>query len=161
MAKSEYLQREEAAKRQLGSKGVSKRVRQLPTAARATARGFVRELTGIDVSRRGVTVDPLSVAIALPVGKVLKASKLLREAGNIERAVALESKLAVGKSGEKAFQLYKGKNVRIGTFDNISSAKVRAQGLMKLETKHSGRVYSGPDFRVVDPVTGKTIIRIK
>jgi len=33
MAKSEYLQREEAAKKQLGAKGVKKRVKQLPTAA--------------------------------------------------------------------------------------------------------------------------------
>jgi hypothetical protein len=34
---SEYLQREEAAKKQLGKKGVQKRVNQVPRAARAVA----------------------------------------------------------------------------------------------------------------------------
>lgn len=58
-------------------------------------------------------------------------------------------------AGAKAFQLYQGKNVRIGTFDNITSAKARAQGLIdRFGSK-------GPDFRVVDPMTGKTILRIK
>lgn len=59
------------------------------------------------------------------------------------------------------FQLYQGKSVRVGTFNNITQAKARAQGLIDLKSRQSGRVYSGPDFRVVDPVTGKTIIRIR
>ena len=79
MAKSEYLQREEAAKKQLGAKGVKKRVKQLPTAARAS----LREMTGIDISRKGVKIDPFAVAMALPVGKVLKAASVLRAAGNL------------------------------------------------------------------------------
>ena len=147
MATSEYLQREQAAKKQLGSKGVKKRVRQLPTAARAT----LKEMTGVDISRKGVSVDPFSVAIALPVGRVLKAAKVVRaamQAGKVESAA-------------KSFQLYQGKSVRVGTFDNITQAKERAQGLINLNSRQSGRVYSGPDFRVVDPVTGKTIIRIR
>ena len=55
-----------------------------------------------------------------------------------------------------SFQLYQGRTVRVGTFDSISSAKARAMGLMERfgNTK-------GPDFRVVDPITGKTILRIK
>jgi len=53
-----------------------------------------------------------------------------------------------------SFQLYQGRTVRVGTFDNISSAKARAQGLID----RFG--YNGPDFRVVDPATGKTILRI-
>ena len=88
MAKSEYLQREEAAKKQLGAKGVKKRVKQLPTAARA----FTREMTGIDISRKGVKVDPFAVAMALPVGKVLKAAKVLRAAGKIGKAASLEAR---------------------------------------------------------------------
>ena len=147
MATSEYLQREQAAKKQLGSKGVKKRVRQLPTAARAT----LKEMTGVDISRKGVSVDPFSVAIALPVGRVLKAAKVVRaamQAGKVESAA-------------KSFQLYQGKSVRVGTFNNITQAKARAQGLIDLNSRQSGRVYSGPDFRVVDPVTGKTIIRIR
>jgi hypothetical protein len=97
MAKSEYLQREEAAKKQLGAKGVKKRVKQLPTAARAS----LREMTGIDVSRRGVSVDPMGVAMALPLGKVLKAAKALRSAGKIGQATALESRLNSNSLGAK------------------------------------------------------------
>ena len=53
------------------------------------------------------------------------------------------------------FQLYQGRTVRVGTFDNITSAKARARGLIdRFGNK-------GPDFRVVDPMTGKTILRIK
>jgi hypothetical protein len=37
MAKSEYLQREEAAKKQLGAKGVKKRVKQLPSTIKKLA----------------------------------------------------------------------------------------------------------------------------
>jgi len=96
MAKSEYLKREEAAKKQLGAKGVKKRVKQLPTAARA----FTREMTGIDVSRKGVKVDPFSVAMALPVGKVLKAANVLRAAGKVGKANALEARLVAKNLGK-------------------------------------------------------------
>jgi hypothetical protein len=98
MAKSEYLKREEAAKKQLGSKGVKKRVKQLPTAARA----FTREMTGIDVSRKGVKVDPFSVAMALPVGKVLKAAKVLRAAGKAAEAAPLFARVAAKVGGRVA-----------------------------------------------------------
>ncbi len=96
MAKSEYLQREEAAKKQLGAKGVKKRVKQLPTAARAS----LREMTGVDISRKGVKVDPFGVAMALPVGKVLKAAKVLRAAGKTAQATALEARLGAKEAGK-------------------------------------------------------------
>jgi len=95
MAESEYLQREEAAKKQLGAKGVKKRVKQLPTAARAS----LREMTGVDISRKGVSVDPFGVAMALPVGKVLKAAKVLRAAGNVARADALTTRVVAKAAG--------------------------------------------------------------
>lgn len=101
MAKSEYLQREEAAKKQLGTKGVKKRVKQLPTAARA----FTREMTGVDISRKGVSVDPLSLAMALPVGKVLKAANVLRAAGKAARAVPLANRLVAKSLGKDAGRL--------------------------------------------------------
>ena len=87
MATSDYLKREEAAKKQLGAKGVSKRVKQLPTAARAS----LREMTGIDVSRRGVSIDPAGVAVAaagfIPLGKIVSvASKASRAAKVIKKA---------------------------------------------------------------------------
>lgn len=98
MAKSEYLQREEAAKKQLGTKGVKKRVKQLPTAARA----FTKEMTGIDISRKGVSVDPLGVAMALPLGKVLKAAKVVRAAGLAGRASAMEARNVAKLAGREA-----------------------------------------------------------
>ena len=97
MAKSEYLQREEAAKKQLGAKGVKKRVKQLPTAARAS----LREMTGIDVSRKGVSVDPMGLAMALPLGKVVKAAKVLRAAGKVEQAAALSARAGAKTRGTK------------------------------------------------------------
>lgn len=98
MAKSEYLQREEAAKKQLGTKGVKKRVKQLPTAARAS----LREMTGVDVSRKGVSVDPFAVAMALPLGKVAKAAVALKKAGRAAEAAALGSRLAAKAAGQGA-----------------------------------------------------------
>jgi hypothetical protein len=95
MAKSEYLQREEAAKKQLGAKGVKKRVKQLPTAARAS----LREMTGIDVSRKGVSVDPLGLAMAVSPFKLLKASKALRAAGKVSQSVALEARVGAKEAG--------------------------------------------------------------
>ena len=99
MAKSEYLQREEAAKKQLGTKGVKKRVKQLPTAARAS----LREMTGIDVSRKGVSVDPGNVALAaagfIPFGKSLSvAAKALKPVGSrLAKAATRVSRAAKAK----------------------------------------------------------------
>jgi len=101
MAKSEYLQREEAAKKQLGTKGVKKRVKQLPTAARA----FTKEMTGVDISRKGISVDPFGVAMALPVGKVLKAANVLRAAGKAAKAVPLANRLVAKSLGKDAGRL--------------------------------------------------------
>lgn len=119
MAKSEYLQREEAAKKQLGAKGVKKRVKQLPTAARAS----LREMTGIDVSRKGVSVDPGNVALAaagfIPFGKsisvgakiakmvVPKATRVARAASRtVGRAAsnvgAAQTRAAAGRSMQEA-----------------------------------------------------------
>jgi hypothetical protein len=96
---SDYVAQENAARKQLGVAGLAARNRQLPAAARATARGLVREATGVDISSKGIKVNPLGLAMALPVGKVLKAAKVLRAAGNIERAAALESRVAAKTIG--------------------------------------------------------------
>lgn len=95
MASSEYLQREEAAKKQLGKKGVAKRVKQLPRAARLS----VRELTGVDVSRKGVRVNPGEVALAaagfIPFGGVAtKGLKVASKASRISSAAARVAKAA-------------------------------------------------------------------
>ena len=92
---SDYVVRENAARKQLGVAGLAARNKQLPTAARAA----LREMTGIDISRKGVSVDPLSLAMALPVGKVLKAAKALRAAGSIARADSLTARVVAKAAG--------------------------------------------------------------
>jgi len=96
---SDYVVRENAARKQLGVAGLAARNKQVPKAARATARGLLREVTGIDVSRKGVKVDPMGIAMALPVGKVLKAAKALRAAGNIGKADALTARVVAKAAG--------------------------------------------------------------
>lgn len=98
---SDYVVRENAARKQLGVAGLAARNKQLPAAVRATARGLVREITGVDISRKGISVDPASLAMALPVGKVLKAARVLRAAGQVGKANALTTRViakAVGGS---------------------------------------------------------------
>ena len=128
MAKSEYLQREEAAKKQLGAKGVKKRVKQLPTAARAS----LREMTGIDISRKGVSVDPIGLAMAVSPFKLLKASKALRAAGQIDRALGVEARVAskalVGS--RKAKGLYPGKG-----FSELTLAQKKILGSVTFKPK--------------------------
>ena len=128
MAKSEYLQREEAAKKQLGAKGVKKRVKQLPTAARAS----LREMTGIDISRKGVSVDPIGLAMAVSPFKLLKASKALRAAGQIDRALGVEARVAskalVGS--RKAKGLYPGKG-----FSELTLAQKKILGSVNFKSK--------------------------
>lgn len=95
---SDYVVRENAARKQLGVAGLAARNKQLPTAARAA----LREMTGIDISRKGVSVDPLSFAMALPVGKVLKAAKVLRAAGRVAEAAPLFARVAAKVGGRVA-----------------------------------------------------------
>jgi hypothetical protein len=104
MAKSEYLQREDAAKKQLGAKGVAKRVKQVPRAARLS----VKELTGVNISRKGVTADPASVGLAaagfLPFGKSISvAAKALKPVGSrLAKAATRVSRAAkVSKRGRE------------------------------------------------------------
>ena len=98
---SDYVARENAARTQLGTAGVAARARQFPTAARATARGLLREFTGIDVSRKGVSVSPESLAMALPIGKVAKAARALGAAGKTDQAAALMARAAAKIKGQK------------------------------------------------------------
>jgi len=96
---SDYVAQENAARKQLGVAGLAARNRQLPRAARATARGLVREVTGVDVSRKGIKVDPFGLAMALPLGKVVKAAGALRAAGKFRMAEAVEGRLAAKELG--------------------------------------------------------------
>ncbi len=155
MAKSEYLQREEAAKKQLGTKGVKNRVKQLPTAARAS----LREMTGVDISRKGVSVDPLGVAMALPLGKVLKAAKALRAAGQIGKASSLEARIAmkdigreIGKAPKRGSTPFDARYVERGTkgtrfenMDNLTSFEKKyglsGENRVSREIKKSSSVY--------------------
>lgn len=98
---SDYVVRENAARKQLGVAGLAARNKQLPAAARATARGLVREITGVDISRKGISVDPASLAMALPLGKVIKAARVLRAAGQAGKAEAVMSRAAAKLKGQK------------------------------------------------------------
>lgn len=117
MASSEYLQREEAAKRQLGAKGVAKRAKQLPRAARATARGFVREVTGVDISRKGVSVDPLVTASMLVgggIGKVAVKTLARRSAVSALRNQIIErGGITIQAKGLKAISPKRGYSVGV------------------------------------------------
>jgi len=54
------------------------------------------------VNRKGLTTDAANLAMALPLGKVLKARNALALGGKITRAVALDERLAAKAAG-KAF----------------------------------------------------------
>jgi hypothetical protein len=128
MAKSEYLQREEAAKKQLGAKGVKKRVKQVPRAARLS----VKELTGVNISRKGVSVDPGAAALAaagfIPFGKSISvAAKALKPAGaRISSAAArvanAASKAAPVRSAEAATKSKIASRAMTGVSDAASEA---------------------------------------
>jgi hypothetical protein len=128
MAKSEYLQREDAAKKQLGAKGVAKRVKQVPRAARLS----VKELTGVNISRKGVTVDPGAAALAaagfIPFGKSISvAAKALKPAGaRISSAAArvakTASKAAPVRSAEAATKSKIASRAMTGVSDAASEA---------------------------------------
>lgn len=112
MSKSEYLQREEAAKKQLGAKGVKKRVKQLPQAARLS----VKELTGVDISRKGVSVNAGDAALAaagfIPFGKVFgTGARIAKAATRVSRAAkaantARESMLAYEVAQRRGMQAF-------------------------------------------------------
>lgn len=121
---SDYVVRENAARKQLGVAGLAARNKQVPKAARA----FTKEMTGIDISRKGVSVDPFGVAMALPLGKVIKAAKALSAAGKYERVAALESRIAAKLEGK--FQTGNINDVRMrnqstSVFPRIDSTKIR------------------------------------
>ena len=99
-------------------------------------------------------LNPDSTAGNARLGRGRGASAGRSQPSTANKAVPAPKKFGPPVGG--SFQLYQGRTVRVGTFDSISSAKARAMGLMEKfgNTK-------GPDFRVVDPITGKTILRIK
>lgn len=99
---SQYIVQENAARAQLGVSGQAARYRQLPTAARATARGLVREITGVDVSRNGIKADPFTVAMAWGPGKIAKFAKIagrLRAAANASDDLNAAVKAIAAQSG--------------------------------------------------------------
>lgn len=56
--------------------------------------------TGVRLGQKGIkSVDPLGLAMALPVGKVLEAAKALRAAGKIARADSLTARVVAKAAG--------------------------------------------------------------
>ena len=110
---------------------------------------------GNDMARKPGNLNPDSTAgnARLGIGRGSNAGRSQPSGAN--KAVPAPKPMPRPVQTGGTFQLYQGRHVRVGTFDNIASAKARAQGLIdRFGSK-------GPDFRVVDPVTGKTIIRIR
>jgi len=56
-------------------------------------------ITGITAAKSGVKVDPLALAMALPVGKLIAAVKALKAAGKIKQAEALAARVAAKTLG--------------------------------------------------------------
>jgi len=125
---SDYVVRENAARKQLGVAGLAARNKQVPTAARAA----LREMTGIDVSRRGVKIDPGAAALAaagfIPFGKSLSvAAKVLKPAGmriasSATRVAKAASKAAPTLSAEAAAKSKIASRAMTGVSDAASEA---------------------------------------
>jgi hypothetical protein len=73
-----------------------------------------------------------------------------------QNAIAGANKAA--GAGKAAYQLYQGKTVRIGTFESVQSAEVRAAQIRALQIGQGdlGR----PQFRIIDSITKKTLKKI-
>lgn len=58
-------------------------------------------LTGVGTDSKGkFSIDPVGLAMALPLGKVVKAAAALRGAGKIGKAAALEARVAAKNAGQ-------------------------------------------------------------
>jgi len=97
---SDYVVRENAARKQLGVAGLAARNKQVPTAARAA----FREMTGIDISRKGVSVDPIGLAMAVSPLKLLKAGKALRSTASLLGKSVTKNRL-LKQAGQVAYSL--------------------------------------------------------
>jgi len=53
----------------------------------------------VTLGKKGLQMDPAALAMALPIGKLAKASRVLRAAGKIEQAIPLEARLTAKKAG--------------------------------------------------------------
>ena len=51
-------------------------------------------------SRKGLKMDPAGLAMALPVGKLVKAAQVLRTAGKLGKAAALEARVGAKTAGK-------------------------------------------------------------
>lgn len=146
---SEYIVRENAARAQLGVSGQAARYRQLPTAVRATARGFVRELTGIDISRNGINANPFNVAMAWGPGKIAKFAKIagkLRAAANAADDLSGAGRAIAASSG--------GLPVRVGNLTRNLD-----QGSMPVSRSLEGAFESVAD-RLTAAEIGRDISRV-
>lgn len=145
---SDYVVRENAARKQLGVAGLAARNKQLPTAARAT----LREMTGIDVSRKGVKVDPGAAALAaagfIPFGKSISvAAKVLkpasaRIASAATRVAKTASKMAPVRAAEAATKSKIASRALTGVSEAASEAR---SNYLKMER----RIGSGPTDMLV------------
>ena len=75
----------------------------------------------VTLGKKGLQADPASLAMALPVGKVLKAAQALKAAGKIGKATALFARLDAKNAGQV-----------MGEFGNITQGVAQGRPLRKL-----------------------------
>jgi hypothetical protein len=54
----------------------------------------------VTLGKKGLKMDPAALAFALPIGKLGKAAGLLRSAGKVEKAAALEARIGAKTAGK-------------------------------------------------------------
>ena len=86
-------------------------------------------LTGVGTDAKGkFSIDPVGLAFALPLGKVIKAASALSSAGKYERLAALESRIAAkieGRTLSGNVNDVRMRNQSTSVFPRIDSTKIR------------------------------------
>ena len=86
----------------------------------------------VTLGKKGLQADPASLAMALPVGKVLKAAQALKAVGKTAKATALFARLDAKNAGQV-----------MGEFGNITQGVAQGRPLRKLSESVFPRAASG------------------
>ena len=96
----------------------------------------------VSVSRKGLKVDPVGLAMALPLGKVAEAAQALRNAGKMSQGFALEGRLAAKTAGKL-------RGINIAERSGRTPVEKLSQGMLALGTrarKNSEKIYPRAKF---------------
>jgi len=94
----------------------------------------------VTLGKKGLQADPASLAMALPVGKVLKAAQALKAAGKIKQATALIARVDAKRAGQV-----------MGEFGNATQGVYQGRPLRRLSEsvfpRAAGGAESAPTLR--------------